>query len=508
MRTDRLPGWGWCAGHDKHMSKRPKHHAVFYEYLQMHRSDYYRDCIIIDVDSEVSREDLIAAGIPEPATYTGRRGPDDTADFNESGHSVRPHLVWQLKCPVRLPMKKLNKKQMASAEKQERFYHHVRGMLIAKLEGIGLKIDAQEHKITKNPASEHWFTQIGDLREWSLGDLKRELGDVPRLETNSDIPRYMRRGHSPFAFVSKGFREDIAALGRACMLFETIRHYGYAYKAQASSENDLFDYVLEQCIKFDADNNKHKPLEYSRIRSVAKSIAKWTWRNYTGARSNKDEGACHRAGLISASMTKKVRQGVGGKYGASKNAQKNREAVLEALHKLRESGEPLVISKLAANLEMSRNTVKKYLPQDALESAKSIGGRPSKNPVKTVPIRVRKDEREKEAQVFMYGLPGPGSETWAILPNGTPIPKIWYSGLNLDLETLPEAPADILKITRKRLPISMKHLQGLEKVMLVEPPEKVPQESRNLIIEDNFPDKLGNPTVSSLDNIEVPSFLC
>lgn len=490
------------------MSRRPKHYAVFYEYLQMHRSDYYRDCIIIDVDCEVSREDLIAAGIPEPATYTGRRGPDDIADFNESGHSVRPHLVWQLKYPVRLPMKKLNKKQMASAEKQERFYHHVRGMLIAKLESIGLKIDAQEHKITKNPASEHWFTQIGDIQEWSLGDLKRALGDVPKPKINSDIPHYMRDENSPFASISRGFREEFAAQGRACMLFETIRHYGYAYKAQASSESDLFDYVLEQCIKFDADNNKHKPLEYSRIRSVAKSISKWTWRNYTGARSGKDEGACHRAGLISDSMSKKVRQGVGGKYGASKNAQKNREAVLKALHKLRESGEPLVISKFAADLGMSRNTVKKYLPQDALESAKSVGGRPSDNSVKTVPIRVRGNEEGEEAQVSMYALPGPGSETWVILPSGTPVPKIWYHGLNLDLDTLPEAPADILKIARKRLPISMKHLQGLEKVMLAEPPKKVPQKACNIVIEDNFPDKPRNPTVSSLDDIEVPSFLC
>ncbi len=157
---------------------------------------------------------------------------------------------------------------------------------------------------------------------------------------------------------------------------------------------------------------------------------------------------------------------------------------------------------------MSRNTVKKYLPEGALESAKSVGGRPSKNPVKTVPIRVWGNKEGEEAQVFMYGLPGPGSETWAILPNGTPVPKIWYHSLNLNLDTLPEAPTDILKVARKRLPISMKHLQGLEKVMLAEPPKKVPQEACNLVIEDNFPDKPRNPIVSSLDDIEVPSFLC
>ncbi len=474
----------------------------------MHRSEYLRDCIIIDVDSDISRADLIAAGIPEPATYAGRRGEYDVSDFNESGHSVRPHLVWQLKHAVRLPMNKLNKKQMASAERQEAFYHHVRGMLIAKLESIGLKVDAQEHVITKNPASEYWFTQIGDIREWSLGDLKREVGDVPRPEINSDIPARMRKGNSAHALISKGFRDDIAALGRSCMLFETMRHYGYAYHSEAGSEEDLFDYVLQQCIKFDAENNINNPMQYSKIHSCAKSIARWTWGHYNGSKGSKDVGVCRREGLISASMSKRVRQGVGGKYGASKNAQNKREAVLAALHKLRESGEPLVISKFAAELGMSRNTVKKYLPEGALEGAKSVGGRPAEKVVKTVPIRVLGDKNTLKAQVSMYGLPGPGSETWAILPNGTPVPKIWYSGLNLDLDTLQDTPTDILQIARKRLPISMKHLQGLEKVMLQEePPQKVPQEASNIIIENNFPDKTQNPIIPSIDDVDVPACL-
>jgi hypothetical protein len=244
-------------------------------------------------------------------------------------------------------------------------------------------------------------------------------------------------------------------------------------------------------------------MQYSKIHSCAKSIARWTWRNYTGAQHSKDIGACHREGLISPSMTKKDRQRVGGKYGASKNAQSKREAVLAALHDLREVGQPLVISKLAADLGMSRNTVKKYLPKAAVDSAKSVGGRPPEKVVKTVPIRVWGNKKPEKAQTSMYGLPGPGSETWAILPNGTPVPKIWYSGVGLDLSNLLDAPANILHIARKRLPISMKHLQGLESVFATKPP----QNPCSLIIEDNFPDTASNLQTLSYDDIDVPAFL-
>jgi hypothetical protein len=43
--------------------------------------------------------------------------------------------------------------------------------------------------------------------------------------------------------------------------------------------------VLQQCEKY---NNFASPLPVSEVRSIAKSVAKWTWQKYTGRMDDKD----------------------------------------------------------------------------------------------------------------------------------------------------------------------------------------------------------------------------
>ncbi len=498
MRTDYLPRFGWTAGDDKIVKKRTKHEAVHYEYLEMHRSKYLRDCIIIDIDGPVSQQKLIDAGIPEPATYTGRRAACDTADFNETGFSDRPHLVWWLRYPARFPKQNMTKEALASAQKQQSFYDDVRGRLITKLESIGLNVDHNDPIVTKNPAHENWFTIVGDLSARTLSELKQDIGHVDKPVFNSDLPLNRRRNQSVFAQVSKGFRQDKALEGRASMLFESIRHLAYAYKSQASSEEDLFRYTLEQSEQFDAQNNANDPLSYSEIRSAAKSISNWTWNRYSGAGDDKDRGVCARKGLISDAMSMKQKQKIGGQYAAQKNARSTKERVLEACQEALEAGSKIVISRLAKELEISRNTLKKYMPDAAKIEALHAGRPTCRKMVKTVSIRVPTDTDrggcDDQARFKLYKLPGAGSETWAIAANGTPVPLIWYEGLGIDADKLPDAPADLLRIARKRLPTSAKHLQGLETVMKKDPvtkpttsSKKASPDARNLIVLNDFP---------------------
>ena len=430
---ESLPKWGLGANEDKVAHRLTRHDYIDAHYLSLNPNRDVRVAIVVDVDSDIDVEQMKSLNIPLPKTFTGRLSMQ-----NCDGRSVRPHLIYWLSKPVFMK----NKRQ---AQKYDRVIKRLKGCLETICD-----VDAVNPTITKNPAKLEWRTGDpvwhvikGDDRIWSLDELDDALSrakvvPIKKVDkpTNSDarnVPRYQTG-------MANGFREDVASRGRHEQLFEAMRFFAYAHKANANSEADLFNYVLEQCLKFNELNNTHNLLSYSSIKSTAKSISKWTWRYYVGSGEDKDRGACKREGLVHAGMSKKQRQAVGGRYGAMKNADTKRQKVLAALEDLKASGEPVVISKLAKELGMSRNTIKKYMQETVSESAQNADVQTSSALVKTVSIREGSVEDAGDEPTYGDKItafigdeivemwPVIGSEGIVVNKHGVHMPAMYFDG--------------------------------------------------------------------------------
>lgn len=374
IRLDRLPRYGYGAEKNKYIMYMQQSQLVYQAYIQPHRSGNYRDVITIDVDSELDIQKLLDAGIPLPATIVGR--PLNSNDRHAARDACRPwtrrpHLRWLLKIPVSLPRDGMSRKELSSARRQRYLYNRIRDELIRRIEELGFKVDHQEPVITKNPVSDEWHVVEGDVREWTLYDLKNVLGledEVPGTNSSqsSDAKKekQQRWYQCDSASAGRNFRSEYALQGRTCMLFETVRGLAYAYKSQCSSYEQMYTYVLQQCIRVDREKNLRDPLPQSKIRSTAKSIARWTWEVYRGLGGDgKDRGSCYQAGLVHTGMSPAERQSVGGRYGSQKRAGKAQERVLKARAEWTAAGKDVTISGLARELRMDRKTVRKYLAE-------------------------------------------------------------------------------------------------------------------------------------------------
>lgn len=114
--------------------------------------------------------------------------------------------------------------------------------------------------IAKNPFHGGWRSEWGS-RLYDLSELA-EYVDLSRLP-----PRK---------------RSEAAGLGRNCTLFEEIRAWAYRsvldYK-RAGANFDLWNgAVLDHAEQL---NSFLQPLNFSEVKAVAKSVARWVWRNFS-----------------------------------------------------------------------------------------------------------------------------------------------------------------------------------------------------------------------------------
>ncbi len=396
-----LPKWSWAADLDKKAFRLPQHEFIDAHYLSPQPFPSKRVAIILDVDSHLDIDLMREIGMPLPRTFTGR-------PIQHGRHTVsisnRPHLIYWLDQPVWM-----NDRRQAAK------YNDVM-MRLAFLVGTICDVENINTVTTKNPAKTlyasedlYWHVVKGDDRLWTLDELDEAITRCEKApgperlytydvqaktsetcQTNSRPIYTDTRGPVPHLQRTLGanYRQHKADQGRNCEMWEGLRFVAYAYKAQAGSQEDLQSYMLKQCEIYNQTNFAHAPLPTSEMVSIAKSLARWTWRYYTGsAQEQKDRGVCRREGLIHAGMPKRQRQAVGGRYGAQKNADTKRQKILAALTELRAADKPIVISKLAKDLEVSRNTLKKYISETTEGVVQEADRATAPEVVKTVYIR-------------------------------------------------------------------------------------------------------------------------
>jgi hypothetical protein len=114
--------------------------------------------------------------------------------------------------------------------------------------------------LTKNPLHPHWQNEFWTEYEYTLDELAEYL----------DLKGHPLRG------------SEVSGLGRNCELFDMVRQWSYKairdfwapnYKRQWNSA--VYDQV-------EAINSQFKvPLPVSEVKAIAKSIANWTYREFT-----------------------------------------------------------------------------------------------------------------------------------------------------------------------------------------------------------------------------------
>ncbi len=136
--------------------------------------------------------------------------------------------------------------------------------------------------VAKNPFHRYWRTT------W-----------CPRLYELGELAEYVELKKLPAASV------EAAGLGRNCTLFETLRNWSYRavlpFKRSHGSEDEWSRFVREHA---DQLNVFVTPLSPGEVKSIAKSVARWAWREFSDHRFSAIQSARGKRGGRPRSTTR------------------------------------------------------------------------------------------------------------------------------------------------------------------------------------------------------------
>lgn len=271
--------------------------ADLYRYVQHNQPSMCR-WLVIDCDYPGALDRARAKRLPLP-TYS--------AVNPENGHS---HLLYELRDPVCTSdlahWKPLN------------LLRRIEYQLREELEGD----PGYGGFICKNVLNEHWQTEEVNPTPWGLLDFQKYL----------ELPKRLPK------------KANTQGLGRNCSLFEIVRREAYASVLEyrlAGALEAFTGYIQAQVIQH--NSKLPTPLASPEVRSIAKSIANWTWKNYIGRLSDEE-----------FSKRQQKRGALGGKAKGQANAEKRAEA-------LKMASEGAKQQAIADALGVSKMTISRWL---------------------------------------------------------------------------------------------------------------------------------------------------
>ena len=196
--------------------------------------------------------------------------PPSWATVNKAnGHA---HLVYGLSAPVLT-------NSMEARQAPLKYLNAVESAFRAKLGGD----DGYSGLLTKNPAHPLWWTIKGPELAYDLGYLAEWV----------DLDRFKAR---------QGVKVAEVGLGRNVTVFDFVRLWAYKKVREFKGQQGGFVHwqkaVYDRCLARNADFGT--PMNYREAYQIAKSVAKWTWTNYTGKGKNiSDVQRRRRSGAIS-----------------------------------------------------------------------------------------------------------------------------------------------------------------------------------------------------------------
>ncbi len=236
--SESLPYKPYCTDELGVTYIRPKATAIEKRYLQTNQPKKHI-YLLFDVDREGGVLSWYDNDCPPPLW---------TAKNRKNGHA---HIAYRLKVPVCTS-------DIAHLEPL-RYLAAIESAMVEKLKAdrgfAGL--------LTKNPLHPHWYTHHWAEYEYTLD----ELADYLDL-----------RGHPK----RRGI--EAVGLGRNVELFDTTRKW--AYKAIRDHWKPNYRDKWHEAVLSEVDGLNGQfsaPLPYGEVKSIAKSIAKWTYQHFTPA---------------------------------------------------------------------------------------------------------------------------------------------------------------------------------------------------------------------------------
>lgn len=198
---------------------------------------------IHDVDRPGAAVAWEAAGLPPPTWAAVNR---------ENAHA---HLVWGLSAPVLVD-------GLGARDAPMRYLCAVEACMRNKLHAD----PGYSGLITKNPAHPLWRVLRGPRISYELGELAEWLPDLDR--------------HKP----RQGIKPEAVGLGRNVTLFDRTRKWAYRairgyWGGGLEGWNAWLSAVNSRALVYNGDFQN--PLDGREVWHLARSVAKWVWRNFT-----------------------------------------------------------------------------------------------------------------------------------------------------------------------------------------------------------------------------------
>lgn len=263
----RLPRRPYCSNDLSHgLVIRPAVTALQHRHLQPN-APLETAWLVFDLDYPGAAFAWEKANLPPPTL---------TVSNPENGHA---HLFYGLTTPVGM--------SDAARDAPIRFAAAVQAAFLAKL----CADTGYAGLIAKNPFHDAWRAL------WV-----QHLYDLGEMADYVELPK--RRA-----------QQEVLGLGRNCTLFDELRTWAYQwvreYKRNDANAEQWLRAVLGQGEKL---NSFNVPLSFNEVKAVAKSIAKWTWRNFSDAAFSAIQSARGKRGGRPATTTKHgdpwVKQGI------------------------------------------------------------------------------------------------------------------------------------------------------------------------------------------------------
>ena len=237
--VDYIPVKPYCSNNLSHgLMIRPKETALQLKYLQLNHP-YYTRYLILDLDYDASLVDILYSlvGVPLPNLLI------------ENIENGRSHIIFELKTPIY---------NTDASRPKPILYGHA---ILKRLQQVFDADMAYVGLVTKNPLSSEWRAYTLCSEPYTLNTLN-DLLEV----TWSDAQQPVRR-------------EEAVGLGRNCYVFHTARHWAYVairqYRGKTYSQ--WLDCVIQHCLQL--NTGLLQPMQYGEIKGVAKSIARFCWKN-------------------------------------------------------------------------------------------------------------------------------------------------------------------------------------------------------------------------------------
>jgi hypothetical protein len=219
------------------ISIRNKQKALEMLYIQANQPAI-QTCLVFDLDEDNAFYKFEEVGLPVPHAIT------------KNPANGRCHYLYMLAAGV-CKTENAKLKPLEFASKVEN--------------GMAVKLGADlgySGFITKNPMNSHWSPYWSGAELYDLGFLSEHVNLIS----------------------NKKLKSESYGLGRNVNLFEDLRLYAYrnVLKFKRSSTFEKWHMDLERIsMGLNSTQNPNNLLPYSEVKATAKSVAKWTWKNFT-----------------------------------------------------------------------------------------------------------------------------------------------------------------------------------------------------------------------------------